>query len=883
MNKKRTKVNTKNHNKKRFFSRYTSLTLTFVVIFILQLLLPIGIQLGNSSEIIDQQATSLEVLAQAQENEEEEMTIGDIESTQTEITDDRTEKSDESTEEMTSDEESIEEATIEEETESTNQETNADNNELSSSDPKEDFDENEDKNETNESEKEEVVEEITEDMKSDEETEKETDEEDLVEHLMLDHIPPTTHINPTQALTKFTSGILGSALTIRNNSQKAKNNSSTDLEPGEVRTSKTAQKVDGLVNTWDITVRIEGRDNNIEESTDVVLVIDRSGSMVDNNRMTHAKAAANNFIDTMIPEDPNLRIAIVSYSSDYGGAQLVTINHQFSNNQTSLKNAINSIVALGGTHTQAGIIQGHNLLNGSSADNKFMVLLSDGLPTYSYRPVNWTRRGNEHDGVYDGQYTNQVVGNGSDLTQRFNEGTIFNPIYRNIDNGAAAIRAGTDSKAEVSGLFTIAVSAGPVGTPILEEIASPGMAYSTSNPEELQEIYERIGTQIKTQSAIKNAKIVDEMGDGFTLIDETITTTEGNTSVATGNDTNNQTITWEIKPAVEQLVEGTTDVRYAEMTYRIEINPEILNATVSTPGSSADHDLFKTNQQTLLTYEDIHDSKQEKDIQSPEVDPVLLKIKKTLLDEQGNIVENDPRKFNVQITNDSSSFEHMEELIPGDDYIILTTLRKEGLYNVQEVDITGEGITDLDQFNTYYTIDDVEQSEFIVDHNTQGIPRGDVIIEVTNEIIPSTVSFSFTKVDEEGEPLIGSDFKFERQEADGTFTPIENTGVDPTFMFNELTEGLYILTEIKAPPGYKLPTKTWTIKVIRNEESGLLEIEIPDDSFMTSDPDNGYQVGNETQSTFPQTGGNGALVYLEMGLSILFSGTKIYKKEKNKE
>src|SRR5699024_12799546 len=85
----------------------------------------------------------------------------------------------------------------------------------------------------------------------------------------------------------------------------------------------------------------------------------------------------------------------------------------------------------------------------------------------------------------------------------------------------------------------------------------------------------------------------------------------------------------------------------------------------------------------------------------------------------------------------------MEELIRGDDYIILTTLRKEGLYNVQEVDITGEGITDLDQFNTYYTIDDVEQSEFIVDHNTQGIPRGDVVIEVTNEIIPSTISFSF--------------------------------------------------------------------------------------------------------------------------------------------
>lgn len=568
---------------------------------------------------------------------------------------------------------------------------------------------------------------------------------------MLDGFEATDHPDDPTPISRFAPGSLGSASTLLKSSRSVMQ-STTDLEPGEVRTNKTATPVDGMVNTWDITVRIEGRDAQEVETTDVVLVIDRSGSMADNNRMQNAKTAANNFITTMIPQDPNLRIAVVSFSSDYQGAQLVTTNSNFTRNTSTLTSAVNSLNALGGTHTQAGIIQGQSLLTGSAADNKYMVLLSDGEPTFSYEPDNWTTglpswgtSGNitasrQQTGVYDGNFdTGSVVGTGSSLTQSYDDttGPFWNRVTyrRHIHNGFAAIKAGQDARTGFDGLFTIAVEAGLTGTSILNDIASPGLSYSTDNPGELTEIYDEIGTQISTQYALRNVELIDEMGDGFSLIDGTIVTSEGNTSVES-----NDTITWTIDPAVENLVDGTDDVRYAELTYRVEINDDILDLT----GAKTDeHQLFDTNNLTQLSYTDTNDQNQSVNIDSPEVDPVLMKVKKIL---EG--IEQDDRQFIVEISNDDSAYNQTESLIPNTDYIWITTLRYEGLYDVEETGIAGPGNTDLARFITSYDVDGEETTTFEVNH-IDGIPRGDVTIDVTNREI-SFIDLTALKIWEGG-------------------------------------------------------------------------------------------------------------------------------------
>ena len=540
-------------------------------------------------------------------------------------------------------------------------------------------------------------------------------------------------------LTTFAPGSLGSAKTDRG---MMRTFTSSGLEPGEVRTSKTATPVPGMVNTWDITVRIEGRDTEETEDTDVVLVIDRSGSMsrygtVPLRRIGYAKNAAISFINRMIDQDANLRIAIVSFGDT------ATPLHGFSRNKATLRNAVNGIISNNeGTFTQAGILQGREYLKGSNADNKFMVLLSDGWPTYSYEPTNWsivqrnpnsTNNRDQYTGIYDGSHSNTRRGTGihdDGVTNSFNQNPAQNPhnnryITKHINHGSAAIKAGIDTRAGIDGLFTIAVQTEPGGSNILRDIASPGMAFENENLDELESIYDEIGTQISTQYAIRNAVITDEMGDGFSIINGSIVKTEGITTVATATGSNNQTITWTIDPAVTTLVPGSIDVRYAEMKYRIEINDNILDIE----GAKAeDHQLFETNKSTNLQYLDTDNATQNESIESPEVDPVLLKIKKILVN------PNDPenRSFNVKISKDApNAFNQTVELEPNADYVWLTTLRYEGTYNVEEISITGSGIINLEGFEISYNIDGSEGTSFQVNH-INSIPRGDVAIEVRN-------------------------------------------------------------------------------------------------------------------------------------------------------
>ncbi len=524
-----------------------------------------------------------------------------------------------------------------------------------------------------------------------------------------------------------------------------------NLQPGEVRTDKTATPVPDMVNTWDIKVRVEGKADTRVVTTDIVLIIDRSGSMADSGRMANAITAAKAFVNKMLTADPdNTQIAVTSFSSDYDGSStfppsdLFTINQPFSDSISILEEEIGKLVASGGTHTQAAIINSRALLTGSTADKKFMVLLSDGQPTFSYEPQNWTLSGTEYHGKYDGTYnTGKVVGTGNALTQRYNDGTPSNPIWRNIHNGDAAIKAATDAKPGIDGIFTIAVSAGTAGTSTLNSIASPGMAYTTSDPSTLTNIYNQIGTHIQTLYAMRNGQIVDEMGDGFRLVPgHPITVTQGTTTVTPPTGTNNETITWDLG----SFVSGETDeygVHYAEMTYRVEVTDGILTAPVATPGATSDHDLFETNKSTVLTYKNINDQISSASITSPQVDPVLLKMKKILTDALGNEVTSDPRTFNVRVKKPGTKgFEETKSLVVGADYIWLTSLRHEGTYTVTE---TGVSAGTLNDFDIEYEIDGSAIQTFLVSHDSNGIPRGDITVKVKNRENVARVSFGGTK------------------------------------------------------------------------------------------------------------------------------------------
>lgn len=150
--------------------------------------------------------------------------------------------------------------------------------------------------------------------------------------------------------------------------------------PGSIKLDKDAAAVEGAQNLWEVTLGIQGK--NFETTSDVVLVIDCSGSM-EGDKLANTRIAAKAFGQKLLTEGSTTRIAIVTFIDEataynnghfYGAAEL-----------SAFEAAVDAATyAKGGTNQQAGLHVAQQLLNTSAAGLKNIVILSDGEATYSY-------------------------------------------------------------------------------------------------------------------------------------------------------------------------------------------------------------------------------------------------------------------------------------------------------------------------------------------------------------------------------------------------------------------------------------------------------------------------------------------------------------------
>ena len=82
---------------------------------------------------------------------------------------------------------------------------------------------------------------------------------------------------------------------------------------GSIKLDKDAKAVEGHENLWEVTLGIQGK--NYKTTSDVVLVIDCSGSM-EGTKLANTQKAAKAFGDKLLTENSATRIAIVTYSGD---------------------------------------------------------------------------------------------------------------------------------------------------------------------------------------------------------------------------------------------------------------------------------------------------------------------------------------------------------------------------------------------------------------------------------------------------------------------------------------------------------------------------------------------------------------------------------------
>lgn len=124
----------------------------------------------------------------------------------------------------------------------------------------------------------------------------------------------------------------------------------------------------------DITLSLPA--DSYKPSVDVVMVIDVSSSMKDTD-IDEAKKAATAMCDELaVKENVDIKVGIVTFDKTA---------HNLTNGLVSIdeaKNSINNIGTSSDTNMMAGLIAGKAMLDAGSGSDKYIVLMSDGIPIY---------------------------------------------------------------------------------------------------------------------------------------------------------------------------------------------------------------------------------------------------------------------------------------------------------------------------------------------------------------------------------------------------------------------------------------------------------------------------------------------------------------------
>lgn len=387
--------------------------------------------------------------------------------------------------------------------------------------------------------------------------------------------------------------------------------------PGSLKLNKTAAPVEGTANRWLITLTLEGKDIAVETTSDIVLVVDTSGSMK-GKRITAARNAAREFVNTLLKEgDSATRIAVISFASG------VTVHNNQSNQpfrnaagKGDLLSAINTLGADGGTFTQAGLRQARLLLNSSTADNRNIVLLSDGEPTYSYEIKNikgnlnenyftkaastllgstWHTKDSLSEPVYD---YNKTAGGGNSITTRISG--IFTTYH--YHHGNSAVAESNYIKDMGITIYSVGLDAGDDGQDILDRIASPGRSY-TATENDLEAIFQDIAGSITRIAAARNAVVTDPMGEKFSIPGIDGSNYQSKITVDWGTvayDPATETIEWSIP-------------------YISESRSATMSCTVQIDDDAASGVLYPTNKPTFVDYINIDDEPAKKHFTIPRV------------------------------------------------------------------------------------------------------------------------------------------------------------------------------------------------------------------------------------------------------------------------
>ena len=339
----------------------------------------------------------------------------------------------------------------------------------------------------------------------------------------------------------FTVGTTGHVTIVNSNVKPSNNKSIVKTDGG-----------DGDQYTLNLTASGDSTSSTVTTATpaDIVLVMDKSGSMNENNRDANAQKAAKDLAkklltgtNSKLPPEQQVQMAVVTFSTE------ASLKQKFTTNVSEINNAVRGNPD-GGTNWEAALKQANDL-QGRSGVKKHIIFLSDGNPTYrttsysgcySYSLWGWTAHpeyttpescraqrytwGENPDGGSDGAY-----GAGSSDDYGFNYAAALAEANRRGDAALYVVKTSTDANK----MADLAEQANAVN----------GKEFDGTNAANLTKAFDQIYSSITSSAKIRVFSITDTLSQWVDPVEfagaangaditQYVTVKNGNTTLKSG-------------------------------------------------------------------------------------------------------------------------------------------------------------------------------------------------------------------------------------------------------------------------------------------------------------------------------------------------------------
>ena len=374
----------------------------------------------------------------------------------------------------------------------------------------------------------------------------------------------------------FTVGTTGHVTIVNSNVKPSNNKSIVKTDGG-----------DGDEYTLNLTASGDSTSSTVTTATpaDIVLVMDKSGSMNENNRDANAQKAAKDLAkklltgtNSKLPPEQQVQMAVVTFSTE------ASLKQKFTTNVSEINNAVRGNPD-GGTNWEAALKQANDL-QGRSGVKKHIIFLSDGNPTYrttsysgcySYSLWGWTAHpeyttpescraqrytwGENPDGGSDGAY-----GAGDSDDYGFNYAAALAEANRRRDAALYVVKTST----EANKMADLASEANAVN----------GEEFDGTNAENLTNAFDQIYSSITSSAKIKVFSITDTLSQWVDPVEfsnatngaditQYVTVKNGSTKLTSGytatysvdsSDNRTVTVTFNGTDGTDGIVAEKTDV-----------------------------------------------------------------------------------------------------------------------------------------------------------------------------------------------------------------------------------------------------------------------------------------------------------------------------------